>query len=86
MSHLFTSRDSDIIGSVMWVLYRHALYCNYLNTTNQNLTHDSHKPVPIWPSWMEVAVPICEYFVNSLHPLQLPITHLIVYTYYRMKF
>ena len=29
---------------------------NYLPTTDQNLPHDSHKPVPIWPRWREVAV------------------------------
>jgi len=53
----------------------------YLRSTNQYLPHDSHKPVPIRLQWREVALPVCEYFINYLHPLQLPIKLLTIHIY-----
>jgi hypothetical protein len=42
--------------------------------------------VLIRPLWREVAVPVCEYFINLLHPLHLHITLLTTHIYYPKSF
>ena len=40
----------------------------------------------IGPRWREVAVPVCEYYINKLHPLHIPITLLTIHIYYPKSF